>query len=181
MPSKPDATNAPAAPPSDAEAREHFASLACTHTALRRAARRLGNLYDDAMAPSGLKSTQAGLLAEVERITQRNGNQPPTLQDLADQLAVQISAVTHALRPLIRDGLVALRPDAQDRRVKRVTLTADGQARLQVAFEHWREANERVETVLGTADAVMLRRLADQVSSDTFLAAYDRDRDESRD
>lgn len=174
MPRKTTATPAPAAPADDAEARERFASLACTNTALRRAARRLGNLYDDALAPSGLKATQAGLLAEVERMAQRYGNSPPTLQDLADRLAVQISAVTHALRPLIRDGLVGLQPDAQDRRAKRVALTADGQARLQTAFEHWREANERVEAALGADAALALRQLADQVASDAFLAAYER-------
>lgn len=30
----------------------------CTNTALRRAARRMGNLYDDALEPTGLKATQ---------------------------------------------------------------------------------------------------------------------------
>ncbi|MEA3088195.1 MAG: hypothetical protein QOC89_5892, partial [Paraburkholderia sp.] len=57
--------------------------LACTNTALRRAARRLGNLYDDALAPSGLKATQVGLLSEIQRWAAANDGQAPTLQDLA--------------------------------------------------------------------------------------------------
>ncbi|TGT34867.1 MarR family transcriptional regulator, partial [Mesorhizobium sp. M8A.F.Ca.ET.167.01.1.1] len=34
----------------------------CNNATLRRAARRLGRFYDDALAPSGLKGTQFGLL-----------------------------------------------------------------------------------------------------------------------
>jgi DNA-binding MarR family transcriptional regulator len=146
--------------------------LACTNTALRRAARRLGNLYDDALAPSGLKATQVGLLSEIQRWAAANDGQAPTLQDLAGKLAIQISALTHALRPLVRDGLVELQPDEQDRRTKRGALTTVGEARLGEAIEHWAMANQRVESVLGPDSAATLRALADLVASDEFLAAY---------
>jgi DNA-binding MarR family transcriptional regulator len=146
--------------------------LACTNTALRRAARRLGNLYDDALAPSGLKATQVGLLSEIQKLAAANGGQAPTLQDLAAKLAIQISALTHALRPLVRDGFIELQPDEQDRRTKRGALTAAGEARLGEALEHWAAANQRVEEVLGPDSAATLRALADQVASDEFLAAY---------
>lgn len=146
--------------------------MACTNTALRRAARRLGNLYDDAFAAVGLKATQAGLLAEVDRLTISKDGVSPTLQDLALKLAIQMSAVTHALRPLIRDGLVELKPDEQDRRAKRVALTNVGETRLHDAFVHWSSVNQRVEQVLGRDAAATLRALADQVASDEFLSAY---------
>ena len=42
-----------------------LAELVCTETSLRRAARRLGRLYDEAVAPSGINATQAGLLAQI--------------------------------------------------------------------------------------------------------------------
>src|SRR6201999_78973 len=70
----------------------------CTNTALRRAARRLGHLYDEALAPLNLKATQVGLLAEIAKFRGSNGQEGPTLQDLAELLAIQISAVTHALK-----------------------------------------------------------------------------------
>ncbi|CAL8479450.1 protein of unknown function (plasmid) [Caballeronia sp. S22] len=54
----------------------------------------------------------------IERIAVQNDGVPPTLQNLATTLVIKISAVTHALRPLVRDGLVALRPDEQDGRAK---------------------------------------------------------------
>ena len=150
--------------------------LVCTNTSLRRAARRLGNLYDDALAPLGLKATQVGLLADIERLAAANDRQWPTLQDLASRLAIQMSAVTHALRPLIRDGLVELLTDQQDRRTKRALLTDAGMTRLRESIAYWAKANERVEEVLGRDAAASLRALADFVASDAFLDAYNDDR-----
>jgi DNA-binding MarR family transcriptional regulator len=146
--------------------------LACTNTALRRAARRLGQLYDDALAPLDLKATQIGLIAEIERFSARGVKEGPTLQDLAARLAIQISALTHALRPLVRDGLVELRPDAEDRRTKHGVLTRLGRKRLAEALVLWAAANNRVEEALGPDSAATLRALADEVASDDFLATY---------
>jgi DNA-binding MarR family transcriptional regulator len=92
---------------------------------------------------------------------------------LAIRLAIQISAVTHALRPLIRDHLVELRPDGLDGRAKRAALTRIGAARVRQAFMHWTEVNERVEVVLGRESAAALRVLAEHVASDEFLTAYE--------
>lgn len=144
----------------------------CNNTALRRAARRLGNLYDDALESVGLKATQMGLMAEIARLTVANQGQSPSLQELAARLAIQISALTHALRPLVRDGLVAVLPDEADGRTKRGALTVAGAARLEEAAAHWAAANQRVEAVLGRDAATALRALADRVSSDEFLAAF---------
>ena len=143
----------------------------CTNTALRLAARRLGQLYDEALAPLDLKATQLALIAEIHKLMGAD-RQGPTLQDLAARLAIQISALTHALRPLVRDGLVELRQDAQDRRTKHGVLTPLGKARLSEAMVCWAAANDQVEAVLGPASAANLRALADQVASDAFLVAY---------
>ena len=143
----------------------------CTNTALRLAARRLGQLYDEALAPLDLKATQLGLMAEIHKLTGPD-QQGPALQDLASRLAIQLSALTHALRPLVRDGMVELRQDAKDRRTKHGVLTPRGKAKLSKAVAHWAAANDRVEAVLGPDSAAKLRALADQVSSDAFLAAY---------
>jgi DNA-binding MarR family transcriptional regulator len=146
------------------------AKFSCTNNALRRAARRLGQLYDEALAPIGLKATQAGVLAQIGELAR--GQEGPTLQDLAERLAIGISALTHALRPLVRDGLVELRQDPQDGRTKRGILTRLGKARLREAYLLWAAANRRVEAVLGPVSAEKLRSLADQVASQEFLAAY---------
>ena len=144
---------------------------ACTVTPLRLATRRLEQLYDEALAPLGLKATQLALIAGIHRLTGAD-QQGPTLQELAALLAIQLSALTHALRPLVRDGIVELRQDAQDRRTKHSVLTSLGKARLSEGVVHWAAVNDQVELVLGAASAANLRALADQVASDAFLLAY---------
>lgn len=143
----------------------------CTNTALRLAARRLGQLYDEALAPLNLKATQLALITEIHKLTGAD-QQGPTLQDLATRLAIQLSALTHALKPLVRDGIVELRQDAQDRRTKHGVLTPLGKTRLSEAVVLWAAANDQVEAALGPDSAAGLRALADQVSSDAFLVAY---------
>lgn len=143
--------------------------LACTHTALRHAARRLGHLYDEAVSPTGLKATQVGLLSQADLLGGKDG---PTLQALAERLAIGISSLTYALRPLVRDGLIELRQDAQDKRTKHAWLTALGRKRLAEGMTLWAAANRRTEIVLGHDAASKLRALADEVSSREFLAAY---------
>jgi DNA-binding MarR family transcriptional regulator len=110
----------PAAPEQDAplDLGSALGGLACTHMALRQAARRLGALYDDAVAETGLKATQVGLMVKIE------GLRDPALQDLAQAAAIGLSSLTYALRPLVRDGLVVLTPNAADRRTKHAALTA---------------------------------------------------------
>ena len=168
----PRTTAARKAPRQDIAVFETFDFPPCNNTALRRAARRLGNLYDDALESVGLKATQMGLMAEIARMTAADQGRSPSLQELATALAIQISALTHALRPLVRDGLVAVLPDEDDGRTKRGALTVAGAKRLEEASACWAAANQRVEAVLGRDDAATLRALADRVSSDEFLAAF---------
>lgn len=101
-----------------------------------------------------------------------NEGRAPTLQDLALKLAIQISPLTHALKPLMRDGLVELRIDEQDKRAKRAVLTPSGLELLHKAIVYWSTANNRVEEVLGSDSAASLRAAADYVASDEFLSAY---------
>lgn len=146
-------------------------ALVCTNTALRLAARRLGQLYDDALAPLNLKATQLALIVEIGKFKGPDEQGLP-LQDLAGRLAIQLSALTHALRPLVRDGIVELRPDTADRRTKRSVLTQRGKDLLSEAVVRWAWANQRVEVVLGPDSAASLRALADQVASDAFMEKY---------
>ena len=90
----------------------------CFVGAARKASRRLTQFYDDALEPCGLRSTQYSILSELARLAG-----PPTLAELASALVSDRSAVGHNLRPLIRDGYLALEPGAEDRRVRRIVLT----------------------------------------------------------
>lgn len=139
--------------------------LNCTHTALRRAARHLTQIYDDALAPSGLTSSQAQLMSQIDQMGGAPGGQGPSLQELARRLGLQVSALSHAFRPLTRDGLVTIVPDGKDGRVKRAVLTEQGKRQTEIMYGLWTELTERMDEVLGEGEGDKLRDLADKVSA----------------
>jgi len=127
--------------------------LACNATAMRKASRRVAQLYDDALAPCGLRSTQFAILAELHERMDR----PPTLAELAAALVVDRSALGHNLRPLERDGLVTLQPGVEDRRRRHIVLTEPGRAKLQQALGLWEAAQDRFHAIVGQTEAEALR------------------------
>lgn len=60
----------------------------CCSTALRKATRRVTQLYDEALAPVGLRSTQYSILMELSR----RASEAPSLKVLADALVMDRSA-----------------------------------------------------------------------------------------
>ncbi|MDE1148005.1 MAG: MarR family winged helix-turn-helix transcriptional regulator [Azospirillaceae bacterium] len=143
----------------------------CTNTAVRRAARRLGQLYGDISAPAGLLPTQHALLTHILLATRPDG-QGPTLQDMASAVVMDLSALGHTLKPLIRDGYVELAPDPQDRRAKRARLTPKGQAKQEEVTALWRIAQSRFDALFGAEESAALRRALALVASDEFAAAF---------
>lgn len=138
----------------------------CANSGVRRAARQLGQLFDDMIEDSGLRATQFSLLAQI-----RVGGRP-ALGTLAALMVMDLSALGHTLKPLLRDGLVSVSPDDADRRVRRVALTAAGEARLAAAEAQWRRAQQRFEMLLGAEDAATLQRILGRVASAEFGAAF---------
>jgi DNA-binding MarR family transcriptional regulator len=138
----------------------------CNNAMLRKAARRLGKLYDDALAPTGLRGTQFILLTQIGALDS------PSMAELANSLLMDLSATRHSLGPLIRERLVRVKVDINDRRIKRVTLTATGVAKYAEAGKLWRQAQDRFETAFGAARAANLRQELGAVTSDAFEAAF---------
>lgn len=130
----------------------------CNNATLRRAARRLGRFYDDVLAPSGLKGTQFGLLFQIHVSNQ------PAMGAIAEALILDLSALGHTLKPLIRDGYVETFADKDDRRVKRVRLTRQGKAKVEEAMELWSTAQRRFEDMVGKDEAANLRAALDAVA-----------------
>jgi DNA-binding MarR family transcriptional regulator len=125
----------------------------CLAAAMRAASRRLSLLYDEAMAPSGLRATQFHILSELER----RSAEPPTVSELAEILIMERSALGQTLRPLERDGLVALGRDARDGRRRPVQLTSAGREAVARARPYWAKAHETSERFFGEAPLVELR------------------------
>jgi hypothetical protein len=92
---------------------------------MRKASRRVSQMYDAALAPAGLKATQFAILSEIER----RADDPPTMHELADAMVLDRSTLGQNLRPLERDRLVAWEPSDADRRRKLVILTERGRVK----------------------------------------------------
>ncbi|MDX8514105.1 MarR family winged helix-turn-helix transcriptional regulator [Mesorhizobium captivum] len=138
----------------------------CNNATLRRAARRLGRFYDDALAPSGLKGTQFGLIFQI------HVGSEPAMGAIAEALIMDLSALGHTLKPLIRDGYVETFADKDDRRIKRVRLTPQGQAKLDEAIKLWSAAQRQFEDKVGAEQAAKLRAALDAVADlDLEMAA----------
>lgn len=137
----------------------------CNCTALRKASRRLTQMYDAALASSGLKSTQFAILGEI---TWR-ADGPPTMRDLADALVMDHSTMGQNLRPLERDGLILVEQDPIDGRRRCVKLTAKGRLRFAKAQGPWKAAQERFESDLGSEEAAQLRPTLFKIAHDLPL------------
>ena len=140
----------------------------CNCTALRKASRRISQLYDLALAPAGLKTTQRAILAEIAR------SEPATVGDLAEALVMDAGALAHTLKPLERDDLIATAIDPQDRRARRITLTTKGRARLGESQALWAKAQRSVEQALGRKQSEALRNVTGRLVSDDFISAFEQ-------
>jgi DNA-binding MarR family transcriptional regulator len=134
----------------------------CANGSVRRASRRLGQIYDEAFVECGLKATQYSLLSQIARSGQ------PKMRELAQALVMDLSALGHTLKPLVRDGLVDLQVDGNDRRCRRVLLTPSGQQK----YEEARKVSERVSQIFdqtfGAQESLKLRQAMDFIASEGF-------------
>jgi DNA-binding MarR family transcriptional regulator len=130
----------------------------CNNAMLRRAARKLGQFYDDVQAPSGLKATQQGLLYQIHI------GDEPAMGAIAAALVMDLSALGHTLKPLIRDGYVETVADKDDRRIRRVRLTRAGEKKLAEAMKLWQVAQQRLEDRIGADKAERLRVALDEIA-----------------
>ena len=138
----------------------------CNATTLRKASRCLSGMYDSALASGGLRATQFAILGELN--LHRDG--PPLIHELARAMAMDRSTLGRNLRPLERDGLIALSLD-NDRRGRRVILTARGYLKYSQLVPLWESAQQRFEAIFGTARAEQLRGLASAITTIDFSVA----------
>jgi DNA-binding MarR family transcriptional regulator len=86
---------------------------------------------------------------------------------LAQQLGVDRTVMTYLLDELERANLVERKPDPADRRVRRVTLTTDGRARLCDLERSLRAAEEHLLEPLDGSERATLRALLLRVATRT--------------
>ncbi|TXM70035.1 winged helix-turn-helix transcriptional regulator [Methylobacterium sp. WL103] len=140
----------------------------CSNAALRKATRNIGQLYDEVLAPCGLRTTQHSLLVTVRALG------TPTMGQLAETMVMDLSGLGHTLKPLARDGYLRLVPDEADRRVRRVALTDLGAAKLEQSIPLWQAAQTRFEAAFGRERTDALRDVLAALARPGFRAAFAR-------
>ncbi len=125
----------------------------CNCLAVRQAARYVTQLYDRHLAACGLRTSQYGILAQLKR------HGPMAISELAAELVIDRTTLGRNIRPLERDGLIAITPDRTDRRIKELHLTPAGDDRFRETRQAWVEAQRSFETGFGPGRSAELRGL----------------------
>jgi DNA-binding MarR family transcriptional regulator len=130
----------------------------CLCTKLRKASRAVTQRYDEALAPTGIRSTQFSVLVALAHAPE------VPLSRLAQALVMDRTTLTRNLSPLIRDGLVEERP-AADGRVRLFALTARGKKTFEAALPAWKVTQAQMTRSLAEDVAPMIRALSSAVAA----------------
>jgi DNA-binding MarR family transcriptional regulator len=114
----------------------------CACFNFRKASRSVTQLFDQILAPTGLRSTQLVILMTGELLG------PSSIARLARELVMDRSTLTRNLKPLLNMGMLQL-SKAETGKHKSVELTTDGRAALNKAAPYWERAQSHLVTRFG--------------------------------
>jgi DNA-binding MarR family transcriptional regulator len=132
----------------------------CHCFTVRKAARRLSRLYDDLLQPTGLRITQFLILAVLARIPGASVN------ELAERLDLERTAMGKTLGPLERDGLIGIESSPIDGRSRIVKLTSKGNRVFRDALPLWSQAQQQLAELNGKRWTSELRSSLSEIKVD---------------
>ena len=121
---------------------ENTIAAECIAVRLRMLNRVITRLYDDALRPLGLRSTQLNILV----VTAKLGVARST--DLSEHLQIEVSTLSRNLERMKENGWLEITPD-EDGRAQPFKLTRQGRALLERAKPKWDDAQRKVKELLG--------------------------------
>lgn len=124
----------------------------CNCFAMRKATRRISRFYDARLQPTGLRITQFLILAALAEAP------GAALNELAERLDIERTAMGKMVGLLVRDGFVRTRPSPADARSRLVELTSEGGDLFTRALPVWREAQRQFNEINGAENVGALRR-----------------------
>ncbi len=134
---------------SSEESSPPWVTLACVCASVRRLGRLATRLYDAEMRPAEIEVGQFALLATIRRV-------PGISQaHIARGLGMDTTSLTRTLDVLLKHGWVE-KAQGSDRRSRKFTITRAGETRLLEAVPHWKRAQARFTSIVGTAGVTAL-------------------------
>ena len=132
----------------------------CACSCLRRAARAITQLYDEAFRPMGYRATQVGIVSALAQVG------PVTLSALAEETVTDRTTLARNLGLLEKKGLICLEP-GNDRRERRVCVTKRGGQVVEAAHPAWSSVQEKV---IGRIGRKQFERLVSDLSAVVSIA-----------
>ena len=114
----------------------------CTCAELRKAARAVTLLYDNAFKSTGLLSTQLSVLRIISKSDSLKVSQ------LAEELGMDRTTLTRNLSVLERQGFIKISP-GKDHRTRIVTITSSGRTSIAKTIPLWNEVQRNVKKQMG--------------------------------
>jgi DNA-binding MarR family transcriptional regulator len=114
----------------------------CAAFNFRRTSRAVTRLYDEALSPAGMRSTQFAILVGLKK------TQPVSVGDLGRILGIDATTMTRSLRLLQGEGLLVVSKRAIKRQ-RFVSITQKGEQALARAIPLWREMQSRFVNSIG--------------------------------
>ena len=131
----------------------------CPALRLRQASRVLAKLYDDDLAPFGLRSSQLPVLAAAALF----GDAGATMSNLAQAVLMDRTTLTRSIRPLERAGLLRVARSPEDARTKIVVITRAGERTIESIFPVWERVLKQIKRRVGVERLAALHARVDQV------------------
>jgi DNA-binding MarR family transcriptional regulator len=120
----------------------------CLCTLVRKADRSLTRIYDNALRPSGLVTTQFSLMRTVQRL-----DESASVNVVARTMRMDRTTVSRNLQPLVRDGLLILSA-GKDKRSRLLTLTERGTTVLSETVPLWESIQDQVTDLIGSTHRI---------------------------
>ncbi len=122
--------------------KQGMSAEACTCGELRKAARAITLLYDNAFKSSGLLSTQLGVLDAI------CNSDSIKISDLAEKQGMDRTTLTRNLAVLERQGFIKI-SSGKDQRTRIVTTTQKGRNAVANAIPLWNDVQRTVKQQMG--------------------------------
>src|SRR5689334_376821 len=133
-------------------------ALPCMCASLRRTARAVSQLYEDALRPVGLRGSQFTILqflSQAGEVTQGT---------LGEMLAMDSTTLTRTLAIMLREGWLEERRGS-DRRERLLSLSGAGEKQLKRAKPAWENVQARLKHEVGNEDWGKLEQLINRVTN----------------
>lgn len=139
----------------------------CNCFTVRRAARQITRLYDEHLQSTGLRITQFLTLATINEL------KSVAINELAERLDIERTAMGKMATFLERDGYVKISPSPIDGRSRIAELTSEGSAHFRRARPLWENAQREFAKLNGERVGAIRQSLTDMAVGDEVAAMPD--------